>query len=185
MDLGGKSTSGKPYWHDFGAKFGHFVGDVEAKSGYGIGHVEAQCQISFSHVVGFVSQSALARKHQDFKWILVWPSWALLRYLKATAMLLGAKLGDFEGKLGYRRSCSSYVGLFCSTVLLLLHPEIISPSRTKILSGFLRAMLAPCGVKVRLSYGHVGAHFSVASSLSFPDRPGQVPKSHIKKMKLC
>ena len=30
-------TSGKPYWRDFGAKFGHFVGDVEAKSGYGIG----------------------------------------------------------------------------------------------------------------------------------------------------
>ena len=35
VDLGGKLTSGKPYWHDFGAKFGHFVGDVEAKSGYG------------------------------------------------------------------------------------------------------------------------------------------------------
>ena len=32
-------TSGKPYWSDFGAKFGHFVGDVEAKSGYGISHM--------------------------------------------------------------------------------------------------------------------------------------------------
>ena len=39
VDLGGKLTSGKPYWRDFGAKFGHFVGDVEAKSGYGIGHM--------------------------------------------------------------------------------------------------------------------------------------------------
>ena len=29
VDLGGKLTS------DFGAKFGHFVGDVEAKSAYG------------------------------------------------------------------------------------------------------------------------------------------------------
>ena len=28
-----------------------------------------------------------------------WPSWALLRYLEATAALLEAKLGDLEGKL--------------------------------------------------------------------------------------
>ena len=34
-DLGGKLTTGKPYWRHPGAKFGHFVGDVEAKSGYG------------------------------------------------------------------------------------------------------------------------------------------------------
>ena len=38
----------------------------------------------------------------DPDWGQVWPSWALLRYLEATAMLLGAKLGDLEGKLGYR-----------------------------------------------------------------------------------
>ena len=31
-----------------------------------------------------------------------WPSWAPLRYLEATATLLGAKLGDLEGKLGHR-----------------------------------------------------------------------------------
>ena len=35
-----------------------------------------------------------------------WPdwgqTWALLRYLGATAMLLAAKLGDLAGKLGYR-----------------------------------------------------------------------------------
>ena len=35
VDLGDKLTSGKPYRRHFGAKFGHFVGDVEAKSGYG------------------------------------------------------------------------------------------------------------------------------------------------------
>ena len=70
-------------------------------------------------------QSALPQKHQDFQWVLasyvgsmgvkckdrsnilgshwgqVWPSWALLRYLEATALLLAAKLGDLEGKLGY------------------------------------------------------------------------------------
>ena len=82
-----------------------------------VGHVEAICQILFGHVVGFVSQSAPPQKHQDFMWVLascftmfypfqgqmqVWPSWALLRYLEATAMLLGAKLGDLEGNLGYR-----------------------------------------------------------------------------------
>ena len=27
-ELGGKLTSGKPYWRDFGAKFGNFLGDV-------------------------------------------------------------------------------------------------------------------------------------------------------------
>ena len=61
---------------------------------------------------------ALPQKHQEFKWVLasyvgsiwgpnarmrgqVWPSWAP-RYLEATALLLAAKLGDLEGKLGYR-----------------------------------------------------------------------------------
>ena len=32
-------------------------------------HVEAIHQILFGHVVGFVSQSALPQKHQDFKWV--------------------------------------------------------------------------------------------------------------------
>ena len=68
VDLGGKLTSGKP---DFGAKFGHSVGDVGVKSGYGrSSHVEAICQILFGHVVGFVSQSALPLKHQNCKRVL-------------------------------------------------------------------------------------------------------------------
>ena len=82
---------------------------------------EAICQILFGHVV-LVSQSALPQKHQDFKWVLAsyvlslgikckdgsilfGPSLAifgLLGYLEVTAMLLGATLGDLEGKLGYR-----------------------------------------------------------------------------------
>ena len=48
------------------------------------------------------------------------PAWALLRYLEATALLLGAKLGDFEGKLGYRevmftlsRAMLCYVEAIC------------------------------------------------------------------------
>ena len=52
----------------------------------------------------------------------------------------------------------SGVGGSCSAILLLLQPDMLSPSRNKMLSGFLQAMLAPFGVKVRLSYaswGHV------------------------------
>ena len=33
-----------------------------------VGHVEAICQMSFGHVVRFVSQSALPQKQSDFKW---------------------------------------------------------------------------------------------------------------------
>ena len=75
-------TSGKPYWHRFGAKFGHFVGDVEAKSSRAmVGHVEAICQMLFGHVVGFVSRSALPQKHQDFKWVLAsyFPIWGQMQ----------------------------------------------------------------------------------------------------------
>ena len=52
-------------------------------------------------------------------------------------MLLEAKLGDLEEFA------------FAARNALL--------SRTKILSGFLQAMLAPFGVKLRLPYGPVGA----------------------------
>ena len=70
-------------------------------------------------------------------------------------MLLGAKLGGQVGLSGGRVQ----VGLFCSAMLLLLHSEMLSLSRTKILSGSLRA-----GVKVRLSYGHVGGTFGPISA---------------------
>ena len=80
----------------------------------------------FGHVVGFVPQNASPRNtkissgfwratffHLRVRckdrsnilgpdWGQAWPSWALLRYLEATALLLGAKSGDLEGKLGYR-----------------------------------------------------------------------------------
>ena len=35
-----------------------------------VGHVEAICQMLFGHVVGFVPQSALFEKREDFKWVL-------------------------------------------------------------------------------------------------------------------
>ena len=40
--------------------------------------------------------------HARIKAGQIWPSWDLLRYLEATALLLGARSGDFEGKLSYR-----------------------------------------------------------------------------------
>ena len=60
-------------------------------------------------------------------WGQVWPFWALLSYLGGYCYASWGKVGGS-------------VGLFCSAMLLLLHPEMLSPSRTKILSGFLRAM---------------------------------------------
>ena len=77
-------------------------------------------------------------------WDQVWPFWALLRYL-ATALLLGAR--------------------FCSAMLLALHPKMRPPSRTKVFSGFLRAMLALFGGQVRLSYGHVGTMLGPTSAI--------------------
>ena len=44
----------QPYWRHPGAKFGHFVGDVEAKSGYGDARIEAtfwaQIGATFGHL---------------------------------------------------------------------------------------------------------------------------------------
>ena len=103
--------------------------------------------------------------------------WVLLRYLEATALLLGAKLGDLEGKLGYWEvmlksswAMLRYVILklyvrFCSAMLVALYPEMLSPGRTKVLSGFLRAMLAPFGGQVRLPYGYVGAILGRTSAI--------------------
>ena len=152
VDFGGKLTSGKPYWCDFGATFGHFVGDVEAKSGYGIGHVEAICQILFGHVVGFVSQSALPQKHQDFKGVLAsyvlssggysYASWGKVGGSWGQVGLSG---GRVQAKLGYVMFC--WRSDFLRPCCWFCTPKCFPPSRTKILSGFLRAMFAPFGVK--------------------------------------
>ena len=119
------------------------------------------------------------QKHQDFKWVLasyvgpiwgasarieawapdwgqVWPSWTMLRYLEATALFLG-KVG---AKWGHVRSCWSYM------------PDLFGPCGwfctqkwTKILSGFVRAMLVPFGGQVRRPYGYVGAILGPTSAI--------------------
>ena len=62
-----------------------------------VGHVEAICQILFGHVVGFVPQSVLPQKHQDFKWVLasyVLPIWGSKARMEATFWAqIGAKFG--------------------------------------------------------------------------------------------
>ena len=63
---------------------------VMLKLSRAIGHVEAKCQILFGHVVGFVSQSALPQKHQDFKWVLA--SYVL--------SIWGSRLARPAGKVG-------------------------------------------------------------------------------------
>ena len=147
----------------------------------------------FGHIVGFVSQSALPQKHQDLSgfwqamldpcgvrcndrsnilgpdWGQAWPSWALLRYLEATALLLAAKLGDLEGKLGYRA-----VMLKLSWAILC-HVEAICqilfafpPAGPRFYVGFCQLCWfhwGPLGAQVRLSCGYVG---TVASILGSP-----------------
>ena len=40
-----------------------------------VGHAEAICQMLFGQVVGFVFQSILPQKHQDFKGVLASAFW--------------------------------------------------------------------------------------------------------------
>ena len=125
QDLGGKLTTGTHIGVILGPSLA-ILWVMLKLSGAMVGHVEAICQILFGHVVGFVSHSASPRstkilsgfwramfyplggqmqgwkQHFGPRLGPIWPSWALLRYLEATAMLLRAKLGDLEGKLGYR-----------------------------------------------------------------------------------
>ena len=53
VHLGGNVISWKPYWCDFWARFGHFVGDVE-QSREMVVHVEAILQILFGHFGEYV-----------------------------------------------------------------------------------------------------------------------------------
>ena len=96
---------------------------------------------SFGHVVGFVFESALPQKHQDFKWALpsdvgsIWGSnarieatfWAQMgakfevfgSYSSASCCKVGVSWGQVgllgchvEAKLGYVKSCWSYMSDF-------------------------------------------------------------------------
>ena len=64
---------------------------------------------------------------------------------------------DLEGKLGYRAAVFklSWAILFGHVVAFASRNAL--PQQDQDLSGFLRAMLTPFEVKVRLSYGSVGA----------------------------
>ena len=76
----------------------------------------------------------------------VWPSWALLRYLEATALLLVAKLGDLEGKLGYREV------MFKLSWAMLCYVEAICQSLFDHVVGF-QSKNAPPPAGPRFSVG--------------------------------
>ena len=175
VDRVGKGLAGS----HIGAKFGHFVGEqlyVRYCSAMSL-DLCPEALFPQKHKILSVFWRAMfypfwGRMRKDGSnilgpdWGQVWPSWALLRYLEVTAMLLGAKLGHLEGKLGYREVVFklSWAILFGHVVAFSAR-NTLPPSRTKILSGFLRAMLAPFGVKVRPSYGHVGAILGPISAI--------------------
>ena len=55
----------------------------------------------------------------------------------------GNKFGHFVAMLKLSWAVLGHVDVrFCSAMLLVLNPKMLRPQRTKILSGFLRAMLA-------------------------------------------
>ena len=110
-------------------------------------------------------------------WGKVWPSWALLKYLEATALLFGAKLGDLEGKLGYREvmfklswAMLCYVMLklhvrFCSAMLLVLHPKMPSPQQDQDFKWVSVSYVGSLWGQVRLPYGYVGAILGPTSAV--------------------
>ena len=178
-----------PYWNHPGAKFAHFVGDVEAT-----------CQMLFGHVVGFVSQSGLDQKHQDFKWVLAsylgpicgsnvrieeatcWASLAILGPVKVSGSYSSAscgKLGDLEDKLGYREvmlklrwAMLCHVEAICQILfghvgmLVVLHPEMPSPQQDQdfkwVSASYVGSIGGPSTAILWLSWHcchHLGINF--------------------------
>ena len=90
----------KPYSRHSGAKFGSLaILWVMLKLSRAMaGHVEAICQMLFGHVVGFVSQSALPQKRQDFKWVL---GGQMQRPKQHVGPRLGPSLAIFSAWISY------------------------------------------------------------------------------------
>ena len=154
QDLGGKLTTESHIGVILGPSLA-FLWVMLKLSRAMVGHAEAICQVLFGHVVGLCPKVPSPRMgfdklcciHFGVKckdrsnilgpdWGQVWP--ALLRYLEATALLLAAKLGDLEGKLGYREvmlklsRCSSYMSDFVRPCCWFCIQKCFPSSRTKI-----------------------------------------------------
>ena len=113
-------------------------------------------------------------------WGQVWPFWAVLvsgSYSTASCGKVGGPWGQVGlsgghvAKLGYVMSCWSYMSDFVRPCCWFCIPKCSPPSRTKILSGFLPAMLLHWGVKYGylvamlallapswINFGHLGVH---------------------------
>ena len=93
--------------------------------------------------------------------------WGQVWYLEATALPLGAKLGDLEGKLGYREvmfklswAMLCFVEAICQ--ILFGHvvgcaSEMLSPQQDVDFKWVSGSYVGSIWGQVRLSYGHVGA----------------------------
>ena len=79
---------------------------------------------------------------------------------------VGLSGGHVEAKLGYVMSCWSYMSDFVGPCCWFCIQTWSPPSRTKILSGFLPAMLAPLWGQIRLSCGYVGIVGTILRSTS-------------------
>ena len=149
-----------------GAKFGDFVGDVGARSGYGAGHVEALCQVvvpkccppKTKNLSGFWRAlfhpvgglNAGMENILGPDWGQIWLYSVLLRHLEATAVLLGTNLEAFASR-----------------------------NARKILSGFLRAMLALFGVREQPSWGQFRRFWGCVEGFIW-DHFGHVAKASSK-----
>ena len=99
----------------------------------------------------------------------VWLSWALLRYLEATAMLLGSKLGDLEGKLGSggRPTWGILFGHFVAFAARNAFPQQdqdfkwVSASYAGSIWGQSTAILWPRWCHRGANFGDFGANFAI------------------------
>ena len=105
----------------------------------------------------------------------VWPPWALLRYLEAIALLLGAKSGDVEGKLGlsggHVEAKLGYVTLcFVEAICQILFGHVVGfasrsalpPAGPRFKEGFCQLCWPHLGLSkatLWLRWCHLGANY--------------------------
>ena len=104
-----------------------------------------------------------------------WPSWALLSYPEATAMVLGAKLGDLEGKLGYREvmlKLSWAMLCYVEAIGQIFFGHVVgfaswsaSPQQDQDIEWVSASYVCSIWGQVGLPYGYVGAILGPTSAI--------------------
>ena len=105
-------------------------------------------------------------------WGLVWPSPFLLRYLEATALLLGGKLRDLEGKLGHRevmlkQGGPCYVETICQMLFghVVGFAEMLSPQQDQDFKWVSASYVGPTLGSSQATLCDVGAILGPASAI--------------------